>query len=687
MSPSVALSQQQCKVIEEHLPAYRVLSLTGRDGLDKWTDQKLWDAVLTNVRVVVGTPAVLTDALTHGFVSMHRLALLIFDEAHNCLKQTPMNCIMQLFYHPRKLRGDPVPSILGLSASPVMSTKRGSLEQVEKNLDAITVTPKEERIELARYVHPPQLSAVIYRASSSLERLHASGQCASLHQAADRYDFEQDPYIMDLKQQGDEWAQKRLTKAQKNRKTFGSEQVRVLSRRAETLLEQLGHFAAEWYISSYILRFETSVCGGAAVLPDVSSKEHQHVLQIFRAISSNTASHKEDDMLNRISDKASKLLNLLQNQVSPSFRGIVFVEQRAMVAALIHLLRSSDDLSKSYNVGGFVGTSSFTGRSGVADLANAREQEQDLKDFATGSKNLMVATNVLEEGIDVSACNHVICFDPPKNLVSFVQRRGRARQKGSKYYVFLADDEPGSDGLDWQVQEANMKLAYMSDTRGVEASVTDDEEALVSRLYRINSTGAVLTLANAKAHLYHFCAVSTLQASNYVDTRPEFSPVEEQGETAWVCTVTLPSFVHPDLRTASSSMSWRTENAAIQDAAFEAYVALHKAGLVNDNLLPLVKNFGPETGQDHVDQPSIVTVSEQRSMWQYLAKRQAQGEPLYPHKVTLECNREEFLAMDFWLPASVGLDRSHCFPLYWNQCTTYECYYEPGDMSHLPNQD
>ena len=52
----------------------------GRDGVDKWTDQKLWDAVLTNVRVVVGTPQVLVDALTHGFVRISRLALLVFDE-------------------------------------------------------------------------------------------------------------------------------------------------------------------------------------------------------------------------------------------------------------------------------------------------------------------------------------------------------------------------------------------------------------------------------------------------------------------------------------------------------------------------------------------------------------------------------------------------------------------------------
>lgn len=39
-----------------------------------------------------------------------------------------MNQIMQLFYRPARERGEPVPHILGLSASPVTSVKQGGLE-------------------------------------------------------------------------------------------------------------------------------------------------------------------------------------------------------------------------------------------------------------------------------------------------------------------------------------------------------------------------------------------------------------------------------------------------------------------------------------------------------------------------------------------------------------------------------
>jgi ERCC4-related helicase len=55
-----------------------------------------------------------------------------------------------------------------------------------------------------------------------------------------------------------------------------------------------------------------------------------------------------------------------------------------------------------------------------------------LEKFRSGELDLIISTTVLEEGIDVPACNIVICFDEPSSLKSFVQRRGRARMKESK---------------------------------------------------------------------------------------------------------------------------------------------------------------------------------------------------------------------------------------------------------------
>jgi ERCC4-related helicase len=106
------------------LPGYGIQLLSGKDNIDHWTEQKAWDAVLHNVRIVLSTHQVLLDALTHAFVKMSRLALIVFDEAHHCTMKHPANRIMSDFYMPRVGRNNyQLPKILGLSASPVMKAK------------------------------------------------------------------------------------------------------------------------------------------------------------------------------------------------------------------------------------------------------------------------------------------------------------------------------------------------------------------------------------------------------------------------------------------------------------------------------------------------------------------------------------------------------------------------------------
>lgn len=52
--------------------------------------------------------------------------------------------------------------------------------------------------------------------------------------------------------------------------------------------------------------------------------------------------------------------------------------------------------------------------------------------------NLLVATKVGEEGLDIQTCCLVIRFDLPETVASFIQSRGRARMPQSEY-AFLVD--------------------------------------------------------------------------------------------------------------------------------------------------------------------------------------------------------------------------------------------------------
>jgi ERCC4-related helicase len=76
----VALVEQQHSVISQQLPAFQTRILSGNDNVDHWSSQRIWDAILFNIRIVVSTPQVLLDAMSRGFVRLGRIALLIFDE-------------------------------------------------------------------------------------------------------------------------------------------------------------------------------------------------------------------------------------------------------------------------------------------------------------------------------------------------------------------------------------------------------------------------------------------------------------------------------------------------------------------------------------------------------------------------------------------------------------------------------
>ena len=50
---------------------------------------------------------------------------------------------------------------------------------------------------------------------------------------------------------------------------------------------------------------------------------------------------------------------------------------------------------------------------------------------------VLVAIDVIEEGIDIKNCNCFIHFDLPISLHSYIQSRGRARHENSEFILFV----------------------------------------------------------------------------------------------------------------------------------------------------------------------------------------------------------------------------------------------------------
>lgn len=570
---------------------------------------------------------------------------------------------MTSFYHPRKSQGLHVPHILGLTASPVMRSNPLSLVKIEETLNAVAKTPTKHRAELRLQVNLPVLSQVFYQSLPSDALLTSyTKTIESLGQVYESLKISEDPYVLSLMKEKTEKSMRQLQKVRMNHKTWCQDQMKSIYATSLKICREMGAYGADWYISKVIAKFIKMADEKDSLLGiwDVSSTESLYLAKALKEVRV-TPTMSDTPAAVIVSDKVIKMIDTIV-QESSMFQGIIFVQTRAEVAVLFHILSIHPKTRGCFRIGTMVGTSVHSYRAkNVGELIDINAQSQTLSLFKARIINLVIATSVLEEGIDVPACNIVVCFQKPANLKSFVQRRGRARHRESKLILLL---DPAVDRVnDWQQLEADMKKLYEDEMRTLnEVLVLEDAEEHDGRELRVDSTGALLDLDNAVAHLYHFCA--TLPAKDYVDLRPEFI-CSEASPSLVRCRVILPLSVNENVRKHESRTSWMSERNAIKDAAFEAYMALYKAGLVNNNLLPLLRHdpIVDELLWSEVEKrAAIVKVDGQLNPWIEVAKASNASAHIRKSTATLGD-----LTFGVYLPVDIPPVRP--FRVYWDAKT------------------
>ena len=90
----------------------------------------------------------------------------------------------------------------------------------------------------------------------------------------------------------------------------------------------------------------------------------------------------------------------------------------------------------------------------------AKQQTAVLEKFRVGECNMLLATNVAEEGLDIPECNLVVRYDTAFSITSLIQSRGRARKRHGRFVVVMPDRDQGKyDSL--LKAEENMKTVVL----------------------------------------------------------------------------------------------------------------------------------------------------------------------------------------------------------------------------------
>ncbi|KAK1826302.1 Rgp1-domain-containing protein [Podospora conica] len=588
LAPTVPLATQQHNVLKLQNPGVICRLITGADNVEAWSNTIVWGRILQNVKIVVSTYQILFDAATHGFVPLSSLSLIVIDEAHNCVRNNAVARLMKELYWPDKNNGLEVPHILGLTASPVMRANIRSLEQelglLEATLDAVCKAPSKHRAELLAKVNRPDMTSVPYDETDPVTVKNIPS-LANLRRAFRQLDITQDPYILHLRKSKSADRLEKLRIALETHTTFAQKQIKTFCNAAQIVGVELGPWATDYYIHRVITEFLAIQTNASP--KELSEQYRRYIAECFLKVDAPAPQHIPDN----ISIKVQALIDILGKHKEAT-TGIIFARERATVAVLAHILSVHPAMKGHFRVGAMTGISAHLSRTKDFLSLARKDDQQSLHSFRIGKINLLVATSVVEEGIDVPVCNLVICFDEPMSPKTFVQRRGRARHSVCHLYLLCPKSSTRSAET-WLAFEDELRRLYEDEQREKATyEVLEAKESSDYPVMNVSETGARLTIEDAKSHLQHFC--STLATAKFANANPIYvlktvdgKPLDPSQAQLVKAVVHLPPSLVPSLRRFESSRPWYSQDLATKDAAFQAYAKLYEVGLVNKNLLPI----------------------------------------------------------------------------------------------------
>jgi Fanconi anemia group M protein len=118
---------------------------------------------------------------------------------------------------------------------------------------------------------------------------------------------------------------------------------------------------------------------------------------------------------------------------NPQTRILVFTQYRDTATHLVNELKTL----RGVYVKRFVGQASKENDPGLSQ----DEQAQILHDFKEGKLNILVATSIAEEGLDIPVVDLVIFYEPVPSEIRYIQRKGRTGRKSVGRTVILAAKE------------------------------------------------------------------------------------------------------------------------------------------------------------------------------------------------------------------------------------------------------
>jgi len=450
-----------------------------------------------NSIVTVSTPQCIENDLINNRVQLENVSLIVADEAHNAVKNYAYTWVVKQYS--RKSR---FPRIIGLTASPGSDLER--IQEVCNNLyiEEIEIRTDQDP-DVNPYVHdidiswlefnlpPVFLEATKYLQSFLDDRLEKLKQWGILQRKDLRYVSKTELLELQAQLRG------RASTGEKNFVVWNAisvlAEVMKVSHGLE-LLETQGVIPTYKYMER--LNSDASTTKTKAVKNIVKDLNFRSALVKIAKLHEEKAEHPKLIELQKIVEKEIK--------ENSDKKIIVFNQYRDNAVDIVEKLNPIGNINAKLFVGQL--KKNQTGLS-------QKEQRVILDEFREGKFNVLVATSIAEQGLDIPEVDTVVFYEPIPSEIRQIQRRGRTGRHGQGKVIVLMTKNTMDEGYRWSAfhKEKRMyrnlnnlkkKLTLMLNTK--EEKITNyikENEIKIFADYREKGTGVLKELMELDVEL------------------------------------------------------------------------------------------------------------------------------------------------------------------------------------------
>ena len=397
-----------------NIPEERINTLTGETSPKKRAE--IWRKSV----IITATPQTIENDLVVGRITLEDVVLLVFDEAHRAVGNYGYVYIAKEYMKQAKH-----PVILGLTASP--GSDEAKIRSIVKNLFIEHIEVRNENSPDVRpYIQGIRFEWIkvelpeIYKEIRKLLRKMLRDSLKPLAEAGLIDSPSPDIPKKDVLKVG-QVINAEMAKGNYEIGRLMLYQAKALKlHHAIELLETQGLSALRAYLKKL---YEESKKGRTK-----STKELIQDPRMKKAIALLVQAKE----LGLDHPKLDKLKEIIKEQLDkkPSSKIIVFTNYRDTAKKIVEEL-----LKEPIQAMRFVGQASRENDKGLSQ----KKQKQILDLFSKGEFNVLVATSVGEEGLDVPEVDLVIFYEPVPSAIRSIQRKGRTgRHKPGKVIILMA---------------------------------------------------------------------------------------------------------------------------------------------------------------------------------------------------------------------------------------------------------